>query len=154
MGIRRSLLQMRVFYIVAVPAIFLTVLLFGIYSGYFWLQSLSSQLLFASLVSIPIHIAFDKWKFSNWFKLNFSLDPEKESFSLIANDEGLIVTKIDSIETRMTWNAITNFRQDDVITIMYLSPDNCFYFPTKAMTREQSAELDGLIACHLVKGKR
>jgi hypothetical protein len=147
-----SIANARVLY-VAVPAIFLTLLLCGIYSGFFWLQMLSSQLLFASLVSIPIHFVFDKWKFSNWFRNNFSPDLQKESYSSSATDQGLIVAKLDSIETRVAWNAITDFRQDEVITIMYLSSDNCFYLPTKSMNPEQRAELDNLISRHVIKRK-
>jgi hypothetical protein len=145
-----SIANVRVWY-VAAPTIGLTLLLSGVYSGYVWLQPPGSLLLFSSLVSIPIHIAFDRWKFSNWFKDNFSSYPEKESYSLIANDDGLIVAKSDSIETRLAWNAITNFRQNETITVMYLSPDNLFYFPTKAMTTEQREELDDLVARNMVK---
>jgi hypothetical protein len=147
-----SIANARVLYLAA-PTISLTLLLTGGYSGNLWLQSMGRTLLFGTLVSIPIHIAYDKWKFSNWFKNNFSLDPEKESYSLIANDEGIIVAKSDSIESRVTWNAITDFRQDETITIVYLSPDNCFYFPTKSMSADQSAELHDLIARHVPKGK-
>jgi hypothetical protein len=142
----------RVWY-VAAPTLSLTLLLSGVYSGYVWLQPPGRVLLFATLVSIPLHIAFDQWKFSNWFKGNFSPDPEKERYSLTANDDGLIVAKPDSIETRLAWNAITDFRQSEAKTIMYLSADNCFYFPTKAMTTEQRAELDDLVAGHVVKRK-
>jgi hypothetical protein len=147
-----SIANARVLYLAA-PMISLTLLLTGVYSGYIWLQSTGRTLLFATLVSVPVHIAYDKWKFSNWFKNNFSLDPEKENYSLIANDEGIIVAKSDTIESRLIWDAITNFRQDEIITIMYLSPDHCFYFPTKSMSAEQRAELHDLVARHLHKGK-
>jgi hypothetical protein len=145
-----SIKNARVLYF-AVPTTSLILFLIGKYSGYFWLQTQGS--IFSSLVGIPIHIAYDRWKFTNWLKSNFLLDSENESHSLIANDEELVVAKSDSIETRMTWNAITDFRQNEVITVIYLSPDNCIYFPTKAMTVEQRAELNELVARHVVKRK-
>jgi hypothetical protein len=142
----------RVWY-VAAPTISFILLLSGTYSGYVWLQTQGGVLLFASLVSIPIHIAFDKWKFSSWLKNNSLLDPGNETYSLTADDEQLFVVKTNSIETRLFWNAIENVFQNEAITIMYLSPDNYFYFPTKAMTVDQRAELDELVAQHLTRRK-
>jgi YcxB-like protein len=147
-----SIANARILYVVA-PTLSLTLLLTGIYSGYTWLKTPGSVFLFATLVSIPIHVGFDKWKFSNWFKGNISPDPEKERYRFIANEEGLIVAKLDSIETRVAWTEITKFRQDEVRTLIYLSPDNCFYLPTKAMTNEQRAELNDLVARHVARKK-
>jgi hypothetical protein len=84
---------------------------------------------------------------------NSLLDPEKNRYSLVANEEGLIAAKLDSVETRLAWSAITDFYQTRAITILYLSPDNYFYFPTKAMILEQHAELDELVAQHMTKRK-
>ncbi|MGD0831856.1 MAG: YcxB family protein [Terracidiphilus sp.] len=142
----------RVLYF-AVPLISLMLLLFGYYGGIYWLKHQGEIVLFASLVSIPIHLAFDKWKFNNWYKGSFILERGKEIFSITADDEGIIEAKIDSVETRMTWNAITDFYQNEVITVLSLSSDNCCYFPTKAMTREQRAELDELVARHVIRRK-
>ncbi len=147
-----SIKNARVLYL-AVPLISLILLLTGIYGGICWLQEPGEVLLFASIASIPLHIAYDKWMFSIWYKNNFLLERGKVNYSIIANEEGLIVAKLDTIETRLAWNAITDFRQNEVITIMYLSPDNCFYFPTNAMSLEQRTELNDLVAHHVKKRK-
>jgi|CZKF01.1.fsa_nt_gi hypothetical protein len=148
-----SIRNARVLYI-AVPLTSLMLLLTGIYGGICWLQIQGKVLLLASLVSIPIHLAYDKWEFSVWYKNNFLLERGKVIYSITANEEELVVAKSDSVETRMTWNAITDYYQNEVITVMYLSPDNCFYIPTKAMTVEQRTELDELVKLHIVRKQK
>jgi hypothetical protein len=145
-----SIHNARVLYI-AVPTICLLLFIIGKYLGILWLQTQGSLFLFTSVVAIPIHLAYDKWMFYNWCKNNFSLERGKEIHSITADDEGIILAKIDSVETRMTWNAITGIYQNEVITVMILSRDNCCYFPTKAMTGEQRAELDELVARHMTR---
>ena len=142
-----SIANVRVWY-VSVPAIFLAILLLGSYYGQSSLQALGAFFLFTSTVSIPIHIAVDYWKFSSWSKDNFksSTGTGFGPHSFVANDEGLVVAKSDSIETRLAWSAITDFRQNEIITIIYVGPESCVYFPTKAMTVEQRAELGELLA--------
>ena len=135
-----SIKNAYVWYVVA-PAISLTILLSGI-------RSAGKLLLFSTLVSIPLHIAFDKWKFVHWYKDNFVLDSAKVRFSFVANDEGVVIARSDAIETRIAWKSITTFRQNEVITFMYLSPDSCVYIPARAMTAEQRAELDDFFARH------
>ncbi|MGO9777395.1 MAG: YcxB family protein [Terracidiphilus sp.] len=147
-----SICNARVLYI-AVPTISFVLFLIGIYSGLFWLQTQGSLFLFASVVGIPIHVALDKWRFSTWYRNNFMLEHGKVNYIFIANDEGLILANSDSVETRIPWNAITDFRQNEVITVMSLSPDNCIYFPTKAMTGEQRAEFDEFVARHVIRRK-
>jgi hypothetical protein len=147
-----SIANARVWY-VAAPTISLALLLSGLCFGYTWLQTQGWKFFFASLVGIPIHLAFDKWKFSNWVKNGFLQGTEGGIYSLIANENELIVAKPDSIETRLSWSAITNIIQNEVITIMYLSLGDCFYFPTNAMTTEQRADFDKLIAEHVTRGK-
>jgi hypothetical protein len=142
----------RVLYI-AVPIISLVLFITGKYLEFFWLQTQGSIFLFASVVGIPIHLAYDNWMFYNWSKNNFSLGRGKEIYSITADYVGIIEARIDSVETRMTWNAITGFYQNEVITVMILSSDNCCYFPTKAMNAEQRAELDALVARHVTKRK-
>jgi hypothetical protein len=148
-----SIANARVLY-VAAPAICLALVIAGMYSGSIWLRLQGGALLFASLVSIPLHIAFDKWKFFHWLKGNFSLGQGGAIYTLVANDEGIVDAKSNSIETRLAWSAVTRFFQDGLITIIFLSRDNCIFFPTKAMSSEQRAEFDDLVARHLPEGKR
>jgi hypothetical protein len=147
-----SIANAHVWYIAA-PSISLLLLLLGAYSEIIWLQEQGRVLLFSSLVSIPIHFVFNKWKFNTWLKNNFSLILENERYSISANDEGLVVAKRDSVESRVDWTAIKKVVQNEVITIMYLSRDACFYFPTKSMNPSQRAELNDLIACHVTRKK-
>jgi len=149
-----SVANARVWYVVA-PAISLAALLLGSYSGKSSLQVLGGFFLFTSIVSIPIHIVFDYWKFSIWSKDNFESSTATGfgPHSFVANDEGLVVAKCDSIETRLAWNAITDFRQNEIITIIYVGRESCVYFPTKAMTAEQRAELGELVARNINRKK-
>jgi len=148
-----SIANARVLY-VAAPAICLVLLMSGMYSGSSWLRIQGGSLLFASIVSIPLHIAFDKWKFFYWSKENYSIGKGSATYSLAATDEGIVDAKSNSIETRLAWSAITRYFQDGIITIIFLSRYSCIFFPTKAMTEEQRAELNDLVARHLPKGKR
>jgi hypothetical protein len=142
----------RVWY-VAAPAVCLMLLLLGKYSGYHWLQTQASFFLFGSIVSIPLHIGFDTWKFSKWRRSNFPHGSGGEHYRVIANDEGMILAKQGSFETRLAWHVFTGFLQNESITIMALSPHRPFYFPTRAMTAEQSAELKELVAKHVTGRK-
>jgi hypothetical protein len=139
---------------VAAPAICLMLLLVGKYFGYHWLQAQAGFFLFGSMVSIPLHIALDRWKFSAWRRKNFPDGPEDEHYSVIANEEGMILTKPGSFETRLAWNVFTGFFQNEIITIMTLSPHRPLYFPTEAMTTEQRVELNELVAKHVTGRKR
>lgn len=146
-----SINNARVWYFVA-PAISLTLLMLGVYAGHIWLRTQGGVLLFASLVAIPIHIAFDKWKCHRWIRNIFPEGYENEIYNFAVDEEGLIVAKPGWSKTRLTWNAITNLAQNKTITVFYLGYD-CFYVPTNAMTAEQSAELNNLVARHVKEKK-
>jgi hypothetical protein len=149
-----SVANARVWYVSA-PVISLAILLLGSYYGQSSLKVLGGYFLFSSVLGIPIHVAFDYWKFSNWSKSNFesSTGTGFGPHSLVANDEGLIFAKTGSIETRLAWNAITDFRQNEIITVIYLNPESCVYFPTKAMSAEQRVELGELVARNVDRKK-
>jgi hypothetical protein len=129
-------------------ALFLT----GAFAGYSRLQTRGEVLFVAALVGIPIHIAFDKWKCHKWIKCGFPKGAGGETYSLTADDEGLVVALPGLMESRMNWNAITNFAQNRIITVFYLRQE-CFYVPTNAMTSNQRAELSDLVARHVQKRK-
>jgi hypothetical protein len=147
---RMSIQNAHVLY-VAAPVICLSLFLLGRFSGQIWMQTEGGVLLFASLVSIPVHVAYDMWLFSNWLKNNFLLNQENERYRLIANDEEIIAAKSDSIQTTLAWSVITNFVQNEAVTFLYISRDNYIYFPTKAMNADQRVELDALVARHVTR---
>jgi len=144
-----SVRNARIWY-VAAPAICLGLLLIGAKAGYYWLPS---TLLFASLVSIPIHLAYDKWQFHAWLKSSFPAQRQSATYALTADDDGLIVSMEDLFTTQLSWSVITNLVQNESVTVLYLSPSQCFYFPTRAMTIEQRAEFADLTARYVTRKK-
>jgi hypothetical protein len=133
---------------VIVPVVTFVVFLSGRLAGFRALQDIGEFFCFSALVSIPIHLGYDEWRLRGWFQSNFPPQPEKEAYTLEANDEGMFVANPGRVETRVTWNAIRSLARNEKITLVYLSPDNYFYFPTRALTTDQRVELDELVASH------
>ena len=135
----------RKWYII-VPATAIAVYLAGRLAGVPALQELGGFFCFTSVVSIPIHVGYDEWLLRGWFQSNFSTGQDSETYSLEADDEGIVVARQGQVETKVAWSAIRRFAQNEKTTLVYLSPDHYFYFPTLAMTAEQRAELNDLVA--------
>ena len=74
--------------------------------------------------------------------------------SSIDIDEERILSVIPGVsEGKVFWNGIIDFGQDEKITLLYIRKKAFFFFPTQAMSPAQRAELNDLVARHVVKKK-
>jgi hypothetical protein len=69
-------------------------------------------------------------------------------------DDDRILSGLPGVsEEKYFWNAIVGFAQDRKMTLLYLDKDKFLLFPTYALSPEQRAELNDLVARYVVKRK-
>jgi hypothetical protein len=69
-------------------------------------------------------------------------------------DDSGISTGIPGVsESKYSWEGIVASAQNERATLLYLGPARFLFFPTRVMSPDQRAELDDLIARHIVKRK-
>jgi hypothetical protein len=87
------------------------------------------------------------------FKRIFPQTKTVSAISADIDDERIFCKNPGVSEGKFFWNAIVNFTQDEKMTLLYLDKDKFLLFPTQAMSPEQRAELNDLIARHVVGRK-
>jgi hypothetical protein len=137
---------------VMAPVVACLIILFWLYEAVFHGDFLASQpsawvtpALFASLPFLQ------EWSIRKTFKQLFpsSVTNMPVSFSI---DDDLIVSAIpDRSEGRFYWNAIDHFAQNEKVTLIYVAKRRFIFFPTRAFSPEQRAELNDLVVRHGVK---
>lgn len=72
--------------------------------------------------------------------------------SSIDIDEERVLSAIPGVsEGKFFWNAIIDFAQDEKVTLLYIRKRAFLFFPTPTLSPDQRAELNALIARHVVK---
>ena len=72
--------------------------------------------------------------------------------SSIDLDDERVVSAIPGVsEGKFFWSAIIDFAQNDKVTLLYVRKKAFLFFPTSALSTENRAELDDLVARHVVK---
>jgi len=78
----------------------------------------------------------------------------KDRNCYINMDDDRILSGLPGVsEEKYFWNAIVGFAQDKKMTLLYLDKDKFLLFPTYALSPEQRAELNDLVARYVVKRK-
>jgi len=75
----------------------------------------------------------------------------KGEASICADDEGILIQIPGVSETRIFWRGILSTAQNEKVNLLYTSKDCFLIFPTSAMSEPQQAELNELVARHVVK---
>jgi hypothetical protein len=71
--------------------------------------------------------------------------------SIEFGDEGIVSSIPGLAVAKFFWSAIVSFAQDEKVTLLYTGIDRFIFFPTRALSVDQRAELSDLIAHHVVK---
>jgi hypothetical protein len=87
------------------------------------------------------------------FKRIFPQTKTVSAISADIDDERIFCKNPGVSEGKFFWNAIVNFTQDEKVTVLYIDRRRFFFFPTNAMSPEERAELNDLIARHVVGRK-
>jgi hypothetical protein len=87
------------------------------------------------------------------FRRLFSPTRKDRSCYIDLDDNCILSGQPEVSEEKYFWNAIVGFAQDEKMTLLYLDKDKFLLFPTQAMSPEQRAELNDLIARHVVGRK-
>jgi hypothetical protein len=78
-----------------------------------------------------------------------------ETLLTIDIDEERIVSVMSGLsESKILWNAVVKFAQNEKVTLIYLAEIRFLFIPTSAFTPEQRAELNELVARHVRKENR
>jgi len=72
--------------------------------------------------------------------------------SIDIDEERIVCTNPGVSDSRLLWNAVVEFTQDERITMLYISKLRFLFFPTQIMSPSQRSELNDLVARHV--GKR
>ncbi len=67
------------------------------------------------------------------------------------HNEGITTAIAGTDAETIRWDKIVGFAGDEKITLLYLGNNRFLFFPTSALTGEQLAELNDLVARHVVK---
>jgi hypothetical protein len=69
-------------------------------------------------------------------------------------DEERILSEMPGFtESKILWNAVVKFAQNEKVTLIYLAEIRFLFVPTNAFTPAQRTELNDLVARHVVKRK-
>lgn len=75
---------------------------------------------------------------------------DQRCFAIVDNTH--VVTGVEgALELNYSWKRITGFAQDQKITLFYTSNCSFLFFPARAMTPEQEAELKAIVSSCVVK---
>ena len=77
---------------------------------------------------------------------------DRKSYMEITS-EGIVSTIPGVSEGKLYWSGVCAFAQDEKVTTIYLAPKRFLFFPTSALSPEQRAELNDLVARN-GKGKK
>jgi hypothetical protein len=114
-------------------------ILFGIEAALVWLS-----------VFLPI-MRF--YAIRKGFKQIFPPSRTDRSSSIDIDEERVLSTIPGVSEGKVFWKGIIDFAQDEKTTLLYIRKKAFFFFPTPALSPDQRAELNALIARHVAKNK-
>jgi hypothetical protein len=86
-------------------------------------------------------------------QFNQLFSPSARNLSIDIDDERIVCVNPGSSESRFLWHIVLEFAQDEKITMLYIHKLRFLFFPTSAMSVEQRAELNDLVARHVTKRK-
>jgi hypothetical protein len=82
-------------------------------------------------------------------QFNQLFPPTARNLSIDIDEERIICTNPGVSDSRLLWNAIIEFAQDERITMLYISKLRFLFFPTQVISPSQRAELNDLVARHV-----
>ena len=112
-------------------------ILFPLDAGFLWVA-----------IALPIARAFNIRK---CFKQLFPPTRLGRASSIEINEDGIQSRTPGIGEGKVYWSGILRFAQNEEVTMLYLSESRFLFFPTQAMSPAQRAELNDLVAHHVVK---
>jgi len=112
------------------------------------------HLTFATIVAIAVlTIAIRALRVRKAYKELFPPGRLDRNWSMEIDDEGILYSIRGVVEGRVLWSGILSVAQDDRIISIYISEIQYLSIPSPAMSSEQRAELNDLVARHVVKKK-
>jgi hypothetical protein len=90
-------------------------------------------------------------RFKNQFGRNFP--PDKRRAWIEFNDKGIASAIIGTTPESHAWSSLIGYAQDDKMILFYLAKNRFLIFPSSAMSPDQRAELNALVARHVAKKK-
>jgi hypothetical protein len=88
------------------------------------------------------------------FKNTFPHAQTSQDLLIDIDDERIISTVPGTGEGKYFWTAILEFAQDEKVTLLYPRKNMFLLVPTQAMSPAQRAELNDLVARHLVRNQQ
>jgi hypothetical protein len=88
------------------------------------------------------------------FKRIFPLTKIVPTIATDIDDERIICENPGISEGKFFWNAIVNFAQDEKVTVLYIDKRRFLFFPTNALSPNQRAELNELVARNMVRKQK
>jgi hypothetical protein len=85
------------------------------------------------------------------YKLMFPSTRTSPTSTIDIDDQRIVEENPGTEEVKLAWSGALDFVQDERVTLIYINPSRFFLFPTSAMSSDQRAELDSLVARHVVK---
>jgi hypothetical protein len=67
------------------------------------------------------------------------------------NDERIVRELAGTIELKLLWGAISDFVEDERVSLLYTNKDCFLIIPGRSMSTDQRAELNDLVARHVAK---
>ncbi|MGB8028199.1 MAG: YcxB family protein [Terracidiphilus sp.] len=67
------------------------------------------------------------------------------------DDQRIVEENPGTEEVRLPWTGVMGFAQNDRVTLIYINANRFFLFPTSVLSPAQHAELNDLVARHVVK---
>jgi hypothetical protein len=94
---------------------------------------------------------FRSYAIRKQFKGLFPRSQTDQHLFIDIDDERIISAMPGSSESKLLWNAIVRFAQDEKITLFYLTELRFLFVPTTIFSAEQRVELSNLVVRHVVK---
>jgi hypothetical protein len=85
------------------------------------------------------------------FKNMFPHSRTDSSLTIDIDDQRIVSEMAGFSESKILWNAIVKFAQNEKVTLFYLAESRFLFVPTNAFSAAQRTELNDLVARHGVK---
>ncbi|MGD0735675.1 MAG: YcxB family protein [Terracidiphilus sp.] len=104
----------------------------------------------AALVWLSIYLPLMRfYTMRKCFKQMFPPSRTDRTSSIDIDDERAVSTIPGVSEGKFFWSAIIDFAQDDKVTLLYIRKKAFLFFPTSALSTDERAELNALVACNV-----
>jgi len=87
------------------------------------------------------------------YKGSFPHGRTDRQLTIDIDDERIIAETPGFSETKILWQAIDRFAQNEKVTMLYTAEMRFIYLPTRSLSDAQRAELNDLVTRHCVKRK-